>query len=122
MVCKSWVDDINLRAEGCGERIVESLADATVFFARRVEENGLALSGKSAVVASTKALAKRSHNELADMGIALQETGVAADLAIERGPRRAAHLVRHRGRLRNATSQGGWRAVPRGGARRRGSR
>jgi ribonuclease HI len=85
VISKSWVDDVNQRAEATKPIVQELLLAAAADFAQGVEDMGLVIADKSRVISSCPDLAEQIASDLRNLGFPIQAADVAPDLGIDRG-------------------------------------
>ena len=85
VISKSWIDDVNQRAEATKAMVHKHLVKAAADFAQGVKDMGLEVADKSRVIASSPDLAEWITSDLRELGFPITDADVAPDLGIDRG-------------------------------------
>ena len=87
VVSKSWVDDVNQRAEASKSAVVKACVRAGEAFATGVQELGLVIADKSRVISTAVGVAEDIAAQLTAKGFPIQAADTCPDLGIDRGRR-----------------------------------
>ena len=85
VVSKSWVDDVNQRAEASRAVVIDACVQAGEVFAAGVQDLGLVIADKSRVIATMAGVAEKIAAKLSAKGFPVQAASTCADLGIDRG-------------------------------------
>ena len=101
VISKTWVDDVNQRAEGLRDEVLGNLVGAGLMFATLVKHANMVISHKSVIIASDMSLACSVKRKFEAVGIPIRVMCSAADLGIDRG-KVTGSKPKHSGRMATA--------------------
>ena len=87
VISKSWVDDVNQRAEASRAAVVKACVSAGEAFAQGIQDLGLVVADKSRVISTVVGVAEDIAAQLSAKGFPIKAADTCPDLGIDRGRR-----------------------------------
>eukprot|EP00959_Pyramimonas_sp_CCMP1952_P182563 3817977-Pyramimonas_sp.AAC.1 len=92
---RTWFDDIGLRAAGGLAKVEDCIVEATCELTKKLNEEGLAMAGKSVFFSTNIEMTKRATSRLAKLGIKIKAATEGRDLGLDREGRTWTRIATH---------------------------